>query len=139
MKKVIFIVIITIILAGVGGYLFLAPYHEKIIFLRGVPFFAEVADTPAQWQRGLSHRKELCARCAMVFVFDEPQVATFWMKDMQFDIDILWARGGDIIHTQEYVSHTTPRKTYTTKDPVDTVIELPAGSIARYHLMVQEE
>lgn len=39
---------------------------------------------------GLSGRQDLADDSAMLFVFDEPATRCFWMKDMQFSLDIIW-------------------------------------------------
>ncbi|HEY4511303.1 MAG TPA: DUF192 domain-containing protein [Candidatus Paceibacterota bacterium] len=49
-----------------------------------------VADTDATLERGLSGRSALPPDQAMLFVFPEPQIYSFWMKDMKFPIDIAW-------------------------------------------------
>src|SRR3546814_8458846 len=44
-------------------------------------FDVEVARTPEEQAKGLMFRKELPAKGGMLFPFDPPQVASFWMKN----------------------------------------------------------
>jgi uncharacterized membrane protein (UPF0127 family) len=50
----------------------------------------EIADTPEARQTGLSGRSHMAETTGMLFVFEEPQTACIWMKDMHFNIDIVW-------------------------------------------------
>lgn len=45
-------------------------------------------------ERGLSHRPSLERGTGMLFVFDTPGKYGFWMKDMQFPIDIIFIHEG---------------------------------------------
>lgn len=53
-------------------------------------FAAEFATTDTARQKGLSDRPSIADDQAMVFVFHNPDTRCFWMKDMKFDIDIVW-------------------------------------------------
>jgi len=41
----------------------------------------EIASTPAQWQRGLMHRKRLDDQEGMLFIYPDSQPRRFWMKN----------------------------------------------------------
>lgn len=45
---------------------------------------------PAEQAQGLSGRSELKENEGMLFIFPEPGQYNFWMKDMNFPIDIIW-------------------------------------------------
>jgi uncharacterized protein len=69
--------------------------HQKVIIrlqIAGnaqlVPVEAELADTAAKRERGLMFRKYLPENSAMLFVFDPPAQATFWMKDTRIPLSI---------------------------------------------------
>lgn len=40
--------------------------------------------------KGLSDRDSLAPQSGMLFVFDPPAEQCIWMKDMRFDLDIIW-------------------------------------------------
>lgn len=92
---------------------------------------AEVADTPARKQRGLSGRASLGDGEGMLFPYSEPGLHGFWMPDMHFDIDILWIRAGRIVDLAPGVSKDDPRAVHRPREPADLVLELPAGTAAR--------
>jgi uncharacterized protein len=50
----------------------------------------EIADTQFSRAQGLSGRSVLENGTGLLFVFDSPEMPGFWMKDMNFPIDILW-------------------------------------------------
>lgn len=50
----------------------------------------EVADTSEKREQGLSGREDLGNFDGMLFVFPELSYQTFWMKDMNFDLDMIW-------------------------------------------------
>src|SRR3546814_10965184 len=55
-------------------------------------FDVEVARTPEEQAKGLMFRKELPAKGGMLFPFDPPQVASFWMKNTVIPLDIIFIR-----------------------------------------------
>jgi uncharacterized protein len=50
----------------------------------------ELALTPKEQEKGLSGRENLADDAGMLFVFKNPGKYSFWMKDMNFPIDIIW-------------------------------------------------
>jgi hypothetical protein len=94
---------------------------------------AELADTPARQQRGLSGRSSLPAGQGMLFVYPEPAPRGFWMPDMHFDIDIVWVRAGRIVHLESDVPHAVAGglPVYRPAEPADLVLEVAAGTARR--------
>jgi uncharacterized membrane protein (UPF0127 family) len=63
-----------------------------------VEVVVEVATTSAARQRGLMGRTELAANAGMVFLFEEEEVRSFWMKDTLIPLSIaFFDRGGRIV------------------------------------------
>ena len=54
----------------------------------GVSFNLEVAAADTTLALGLSNRTLLGQDSGMLFVFPEGHAATFWMRDMLFDVDV---------------------------------------------------
>jgi uncharacterized protein len=57
---------------------------------RTVPFRVEVAVTPDEHARGLMYRSHLDPDAGMLFVFEEPAVQRFWMKNTLIPLDMIF-------------------------------------------------
>ena len=57
---------------------------------RAVPFRVEVAITPEEHARGLMYRSHLDTDAGMLFVFEEPGVQRFWMKNTLIPLDMIF-------------------------------------------------
>src|SRR4051794_19873510 len=60
------------------------------VSLKGHTFSVTVADTPASRAQGLSGTTSLAQNHGMLFTFEPAEIACFWMKDMEYNLDILW-------------------------------------------------
>ena len=58
----------------------------------------EVADTVEKRSLGLGKRSGLENGWGMLFVFEKRKQHGFWMKDMQFPLDIIWLDNHRIVH-----------------------------------------
>lgn len=104
----------------------------------------EFARTSAEQARGLGGRNAIDADHGMLFVFNDPTIPGFWMKDMRFPIDIVWVRENRIIGVVENAdpqigATESELKVYTPPSSVDSVIELHAGAFAASHAQVGDE
>ena len=93
MKKTL--VLIFIIILAVVVFAKIKPknkltYETTQIQIGSTLITAEIADTPAKRELGLSGRPALPADRGILFIFDQPDRHGFWMKDMNFPIDIVW-------------------------------------------------
>lgn len=142
MKKYIKILVLILFLAiGVSAF-FGFSKDEKVfdkIEINDVEFYVEVVVNELNRARGLGGRDGLCEKCGMVFVFDEVGRHGFWMKNMRFDIDILWIRDGEIVHIEKSVSHEMPEVIYNPDVESDMVLELDAGVVDEFGIEVGDK
>lgn len=97
----------------------------------------DVADTPSLREQGLSGRKSLCADCGMLFIFEKPGRPTFWMKDMNFAIDIVWIDGaGKVVTVHTSLAPETYPETFAPSKDILYVLELPAGFVEAHGIRV---
>lgn len=57
---------------------------------RQARFTVEIADDLAERARGLMFREKMPAASGMLFVYDRPQAASFWMKNTLIPLDIIF-------------------------------------------------
>ncbi len=102
-------------------------YKSKVIIDNNV-FTVDIAETSYLMQRGLSGRSSLSPNEGMFFVFQNPGHYGFWMKDMNFPIDIVWIDENlKIIGFQKKLSpETYPNVFYPDKN-VLFVLEISTG------------
>ncbi len=92
----------------------------------------EVVTTPQAMTLGLSGRDSIGSD-GMLFILSEPQVAQFWMKDMKFDLDLVWIGGGRIVGITPMVPAPKDNRPdnqlpiYVSPSQTDMVLEVPAG------------
>lgn len=94
---------------------------------------AEVADTSASREEGLSGRSGLRNGRGMLFVFDLPGRYGFWMKDMSFPIDMVWINeNGVVVNVVENAKPEDYPMTYINQAPASYVLELEANKAREY-------
>lgn len=73
-------------------YILQKPNTNTIKYVRiaGQEIKVELALTEREHSRGLSGRASLANDAGMLFVFAQPGKYSFWMKEMNFPIDIIW-------------------------------------------------
>lgn len=71
-----------------------------------VTFNVEIADDDAERNRGLMFREHLADNAGMLFHFQEPEMASFWMRNTILSLDIIFiGPDGRILNIAD---HTTP-------------------------------
>lgn len=137
MKEKIFLIIGLIFIFG-SIFLFLTqPVNIKrssdTLRIDDTVLDVEIADTLEERTRGLSNRKELNERAGMLFIFETPGRYGFWMKDMNFAIDIVWINDAwHVVGVTQRVGPETFPKIFYPNEPVKYVLELPAGAVEKF-------
>ena len=122
------------------GVIFFVLNRRNLIVVGDNIVFVDVAVTDVEKIRGLSGKSSLCQYCGMFFVFDDIKERQFWMKDMYFDIDIIWIKEGVVVQVSENLDHFGGRDVRANSEiPVDHVLEVPAGFVARNQVSIGEK
>jgi hypothetical protein len=96
-----------------------------------------IVNTPESRTLGLSGRESLPEDTAMLFVFDKPGIYKFWMKDMNFPIDIIWLdENKKIIHIEENIAPETYPASFGPEKDSLYVLEANAGFASKKGLQV---
>jgi uncharacterized membrane protein (UPF0127 family) len=91
-----------------------ARESKQTIKINNVEIAVDVARTAEEKANGLSGRKGLGKNEGMLFVFNNKTQPSFWMKDMNFAIDIIWIAESKIIGIEKSVP--PPEKNVSTSE-----------------------
>jgi uncharacterized protein len=112
---------------------------EAKILINGEEIEVAVADTLQERVKGLSGRERVPFQ-GILFVFDSSTERSFWMKGMQFAIDIVWInKDFEIVGIESEVAPETFPETFKSEGSVMYVLEIPAGFSETYGLKVGSE
>ncbi len=112
----------------------------QTIHIKDFSVQAEIAKSKEQKSQGLSGRESLPTGSGMLFVFDTASSDGFWMKDMRFSLDIIWANSEGVIETIfETISPDTYPNVFKPKVPSRYVLELPAGYVAKHKIALGDK
>ena len=115
---------------------------EKVLTTKtGEKIFIEIASTSEEQEQGLSGKSKLMEFVrdqkirteGMLFVFSEPRVLNFWMKDMRFDLDIIWLDENlKIVH----IAKNAQADSYNKQNPASSTIFSNGNNPAKYVLEI---
>ncbi|MFZ2976109.1 MAG: DUF192 domain-containing protein [Candidatus Moraniibacteriota bacterium] len=115
------------------GFFYFGKY--KMVEIGGQKFFVELAKTPEKQMQGLSGRTKIREREGMLFDFGKYEEYSFWMKDMRFDLDILWINQGKIVYIAKKISHES-LETINPQIMADEVLEINSGLTDKYNFKI---
>ncbi len=114
----------------------------RVFFPNGCSLIAELAITEEERQLGLMFREKINPDQGMLFVFEKEDILSFWMKNMNFPLDILWLNQEKrIVHME---SHVPPCQdpdcpSYFSPFPAMYVLELKKGSVETNQLKLYDK
>jgi hypothetical protein len=97
-------------------------------------FTVEMARTPEEQSRGLMFRQSLGDDRGMLFPYEPPQQASFWMKNTLIPLDMVFVRADGTIG--RIAENTVPMSLdpVPSIDPVSAVLEIRGGRAAELGL-----
>ena len=130
--------ILALLAAAILTYYVFLDNGRVLILPNGKRLNLEVRDDEIGRVQGLSGRSSLSESSAMLFVFDiESDRYCFWMKDMKFDIDILWLDSKKRIVDAKYAaSPSSYPEEFCPKSAARYVLELPTGQALKNGLII---
>ncbi len=131
--------ILTIIMAGIvvivliSALLLLFKFYSQDtvkIYLGSGVVGAKVAASDAERQKGLSGTKELKSDQGLLMVFDTPAKWSIWMKNMHYNIDVIWLdENRHVVDITTNLSPDTYPQAFSPKKDAKYILELPAGYV----------
>lgn len=104
-----------------------------------VTFAIEIADEPNERSRGLMFRDSLDENAGMLFIYPQPRIASFWMKNTRIPLDMIFIEeGGEII---SIAPETVPFSLSPVRSPVPVtlILEIDGGDAARLGIAVGDK
>ena len=112
--------------------------NDKVDFGKPVPliivsesgeheFSVERAITLDQQARGMMFRENMAPETGMIFEFEEPKIATIWMKNTSIPLDILFVRSNGKILKIEHMAQPYKLRSASSEAIVAAVVELQGG------------
>jgi len=94
---------------------------------------AQIAATHPQRQTGLMHRKEMPQHEGMLFIFEQPSVQCFWMKNTLIPLTAAFvADDGRIVNLADM--QPLDERSHCSSEPVRYVLEMNQGWFAQRRL-----
>jgi uncharacterized membrane protein (UPF0127 family) len=118
------------------------PLAEEQLTIDSATFTVEIASTSVEQTRGLSFRPSLGTNDGMLFIFSAGATQSFWMKDMNFPLDMIWISGNTVVGFAQNVPAPAPGTAlwnlpvYVSPGNTDKVLEVNAGIVEKYNIRV---
>lgn len=114
--------------------------NETIAIVNNQTFFLEVADSEEERRRGLMFRTDLGENEGMLFIFDNEEPRTFWMKDTPLSLDIIYLNSNkEVVSLHERALPNQTETVYPSEFPAEYVVELRGGTVQKYGIEVGDK
>lgn len=94
-------------------------------------FSIEIADEPAEQARGLMFRPSLPEDAGMLFLYDPPQPARFWMRNTMIPLDMVFIDEAGRIESVAERRDTYSDRVSGSRGAIRAVLEISGGLAAR--------
>ena len=91
-----FIVVILVVILIISFYVNTSDKKVGQVKVNNQAFKVKIAKTDQEKQIGSIKTKKLPDNQGMLFLFNDPGFYSFWMKEMQFPIDIIYINGNKV-------------------------------------------
>lgn len=131
-QKIVTVIIVTILVAVVSFFsqnnnISKTIKTENINYVKiaGKMIKVELVTTLEEQERGLSGRDSLKKDKGMLFIFNQANKYSFWMKDMNFPIDIIWiGENFQVISIKKNASPDSYPETFSPNQDAKYVLEV---------------
>jgi uncharacterized membrane protein (UPF0127 family) len=113
---------------------------KSVVIIAGQKINVEVVDTYKSRALGLSGRAGLAEDEGMLFVFEKSGQYPFWMKDMNFAIDIIWI--DENLHVVSIEKDAKPESypnNFVPEIPAKYVLEVVSGFSDKNNLKIGDQ
>ncbi len=112
----------------------------KYVKIAGKMLKVNLALTGEAQEQGLSGRKSLKENEGMLFVFNQTGKYSFWMKDMNFSLDIIWiSEDFHVVYIKNNASPESYPESFTPKQDAKYVLEVMSSFSQKNNLKVGDK
>ena len=121
-----------ILLAAGAGYYTIVNFSDfgigrRTAIIDGNEFSVQIADSEVERNKGLSGKGSMSHKDGLLFIFDKTGDYGFWMKDMNFPIDIIWIKDDKVVYVLPDVKQDSYPNVFYSSEPANEVLEINAG------------
>lgn len=134
---IIFALLATISFFDKTGGQYVQIKRQSGILAPNISVSVRIANTEAEREAGLSGTEPLSLKEGMLFVFEKEGIYGFWMKDMNYPIDIVWiSQDKKIIHIEKNIIPETYPEIFRPSSSALYVLELSSGFCQKYGIKI---
>jgi len=146
-KKTKIIIVSILIFLGIMliviNYVFSEVYSTagnpiRKVYFKNTFVKAEAVSDEKKRELGLAGRKNLPEGRGMLFLMPQEGSLSFWMKGMQFSIDIIWIEQGRVVRREKNISPKDDRIFTSPPSMTGLVLEVSAGFCDKYNVAVND-
>lgn len=138
-KKAVILVAVALVVIAVALVVWKMVTGSSVVTLDAgsSTYRLSVANSAAAQQKGLGGRRSLPLNQGMLFSFSGSAQRCFWMKDMEFPLDIIWVSANkQVVYIQPDALPSSYPETFCPVEPAKYVIELNSGQAKLNHIHV---
>jgi uncharacterized protein len=143
-KYKIILILICIFLIGIYFYpkKIKSPTSDCFVDIKlgEAEVYSKVSKTEKERKQGLSGTKQLKEGEGMLFIFPEEDKHSFWMKDMNYSIDVIWFdKENKVSFVEKDFNPESFPKVVTPLIPGKYVLEVPSGFFKSNNLKIGDK
>jgi uncharacterized protein len=132
-QSLIYFFIFTLLLSAMAPSADARDNHIKL-HINGHTVRAEVARTQEERSKGLMNRRSMGKNDGMLFVFEQPQIVSMWMKNTLLPLSVAFIdEQGRIINIAEMLPETLD--SHSSLAPAKYALEMNAAWFDKHHIL----
>ncbi len=112
--------------------------QQDYVLMNGSKVKVEIANSAQEKSIGLMHRPSLEQNAGMLFMFQDEEIRTFWMKNTLIPLDMIFISKGlkvvDVIEAEP--CREDPCALYTGNERAQYVLEVNRGYAREHHISI---
>ena len=132
---------ILLILSAFAGLLLVININpQAVLRINNSTYYLRISKSTKELTRGLSGVSSMPDNQGMLFVFPNPEKTCFWMKEMNFNLDIIWLNNlKKVDYFQKNLSPLTYPKLYCPPLNSRYVLEMNSGFVNKQHIHIGDK